>query len=134
MQFCPSYHLAGASPLPLDVGVPLFGGLQHSPIDDCSAASCNFGVPTGEDKCTSFYSAILAQITKIDQKGVGIAQGVVRRLKVILGIELLKVACILMFHMSQYCNENSAKSRKQYSTQFPVPPLNSTPAFVFLVD
>ena len=80
--------------------VSFFGGLQHSPIDDCSAASFNFGVLTEEDKCTSFYSAILAQITKIDQKGVGIAQGVVRRLKVILGIELLKVACIPMFHVS----------------------------------
>ena len=85
----------------LGCGVSFFGGLQHSPIDGCSAASCNFGVLAGEDKCTSFYSAVLAQITEIDQKGVGIARGVVRRLKVILGIELLKVACIPVFHMSQ---------------------------------
>ena len=36
-----------------------FGGIQHSPVGSCSAASCNFGVPTGEDECMSFYSAIL---------------------------------------------------------------------------
>ena len=40
--------------------VSLFGGTQHSPVDSCSAAvSCNFGVLTGEDARTSFYSAIL---------------------------------------------------------------------------
>ena len=33
-----------------------FGGIQHSPVDGCSAEMCNFGV---EDKCTSFYSTIL---------------------------------------------------------------------------
>ena len=36
-----------------------FGGIQHSPVDGCSAVSCNFGVLTGEDECTSFYSDIL---------------------------------------------------------------------------
>ena len=36
-----------------------FGGIQHSPVDGCSAASCNFGVLTGEDERTSFYSVIL---------------------------------------------------------------------------
>ena len=35
-----------------------FGEIQHSPVNDCSAVSCNFGVLTGEDECTSFYSAI----------------------------------------------------------------------------
>ena len=25
-------------------GVSLFGGIQHSPVDGCSAVSCNFGV------------------------------------------------------------------------------------------
>ena len=29
MQFHPSYHLAGASPLPLDVGYLFLGGIQH---------------------------------------------------------------------------------------------------------
>ena len=36
-----------------------FGGIQHSPVNDCSAVSCNFGVLTGEDEHTSFYSVIL---------------------------------------------------------------------------
>ena len=39
----PFLPFAGASPLPLDVGI-FFGGIQHSPVDRCSAASCNFGV------------------------------------------------------------------------------------------
>ena len=42
----------------LDMGY-LFGGIQHSPVDDCSVASCSFGVLTGEDECMSFYFAIL---------------------------------------------------------------------------
>ena len=40
-------------------GVSFFGGIQHSPVDGCSAASCNFGVLAREDDRTSFYSAIL---------------------------------------------------------------------------
>ena len=43
----------------LGCGVSFFGGTQHSPVDGCSAASCNFGVQAGLDKHTSFYSAIL---------------------------------------------------------------------------
>ena len=35
-----------------------FGGIQHSSVDDCSSARCNFGVLTGEDKQTSFYSTM----------------------------------------------------------------------------
>ena len=38
-------------------GISLFGGIQHSPMDGCSAASCNFGVLAG-DECLSFYSTI----------------------------------------------------------------------------
>ena len=37
-----------------------FGGIQHSPVNGCSATSCNFGVLTGEDEDMSFYSVILA--------------------------------------------------------------------------
>ena len=37
-----------------------FGGIQHSLVNGCSAASFNFGVLAGEDECTSFYSAILS--------------------------------------------------------------------------
>ena len=29
--------------------VPFFGGIQHSPVNDCSAVSCNFRVPAEED-------------------------------------------------------------------------------------
>ena len=57
MQFCPSYHLPGASSLPLDVS--FFGVIQHSSVDSCSTASSNFGVLTGEDEHRSFYSTIL---------------------------------------------------------------------------
>ena len=44
----------------LDLGhrVSISGEIQHSPADGCSAVSCNFGVLTGEDKHTSFYSII----------------------------------------------------------------------------
>ena len=35
-------------------GVSFFGGIQHSPVDGCSAASCNFGVLAGEDEYMSF--------------------------------------------------------------------------------
>ena len=34
-----------------------FGGIQHSPVIGCSAATCSFGVLTGEDEHMSFYSA-----------------------------------------------------------------------------
>ena len=33
----------------LGCGVSFFGGIQHSPVDSCPAASCNFGVLAGED-------------------------------------------------------------------------------------
>ena len=37
----------------------VFGGIQHFPVNGCSAASGNIGVLTEEDELTSFYSAIL---------------------------------------------------------------------------
>ena len=37
----------------------VFGEIQHSPVNSCSAASCSFGVLAGEHECMSFYSAIL---------------------------------------------------------------------------
>ena len=64
MRFHSSYHLAGASPW-----------IQHSPVDGCSAKSCNFGVSTGEDKCTSFYSAICESMTS-RLKGLDLIDGV----------------------------------------------------------
>ena len=57
--FHPSYHLAGASPLPLDMGYIFFGGIQHSPVDGRSVVSSNFGVLSGEDVHMYFYSTIL---------------------------------------------------------------------------
>ena len=49
-----------ASPLPLDMGI-FFWWDQHSSVDDCPAASCNFGAHA-EDKHMS-YSAILVTIS-----------------------------------------------------------------------
>ena len=46
----------------LGPGVSFFGGIQHSPVDGFSPVSCNFGVLTGEDEHTSFYSSILQVI------------------------------------------------------------------------
>ena len=43
-------------------GVSFSGGIKHSPVNGCSSASCNFGVLTGEEEHTSFYSAILRHI------------------------------------------------------------------------
>ena len=40
-------------------GVSYFGGIQHPPVDGCSAVSCNMGVLTGNDEPTSFYFTIL---------------------------------------------------------------------------
>ena len=40
-------------------GLYFFGGIQHSPVDGCSAASCNLRVLKGEDEHMSFYSAII---------------------------------------------------------------------------
>ena len=74
--FKPSEHLWQVRGLILKVILPLlqscwgfsfalghsisfFGGIQHSPVNVCSAASCNFGVLTGEDEHTTFYSTIL---------------------------------------------------------------------------
>ena len=34
-------------------GASFFGGITHSPVDGCSAASCNFGILAGEEECLS---------------------------------------------------------------------------------
>ena len=39
------------------------GRIQHSPVNGCSAVSCNFGVLAGEEECTSFYSTITLKNT-----------------------------------------------------------------------
>ena len=45
--------------------VSFFGGILLSPVDGCLATSCNFGVLTEEDECTSFYSTILQPRTSL---------------------------------------------------------------------
>ena len=42
----------------LGCGISFLGGIPHSPVNDCSAASCSFGVLAGGDEHKSFYSAI----------------------------------------------------------------------------
>ena len=49
----------------LGLGVSFFGRIQHSPVDGCSAVSWDFGVLTGEDERTSFYSAIFFLIINL---------------------------------------------------------------------
>ena len=41
--------------------VSFFGLIQYSPVDGCSAVSCNFGI-LAEDERTSFYSTILCNV------------------------------------------------------------------------
>ena len=48
--------------------VSFSGGIQHSPVNGCSAASCNFGVLKGEDERTSIYSAIFLHHGHLGQK------------------------------------------------------------------
>ena len=55
MQFCSSYHLAGASPLPLDVGY-LF--LVGSNIFQSTVVQQQVGVLAGEDELRSLYFTI----------------------------------------------------------------------------
>ena len=43
-----------------------FYGIQHSPVDGCSAASCAFGVLAGEGERTSFYSTTLGVIVTLN--------------------------------------------------------------------
>ena len=57
-----SYHLLPSRrsfSFVLGCRASFFGGIQHSLVDGCSAASCNFGILTGENECMSLYSAIL---------------------------------------------------------------------------
>ena len=57
-----SYHLLPSRrsfSFVLGCRASFFGGIQHSLVHGCSAASCNFGILTGENECMSLYSAIL---------------------------------------------------------------------------
>ena len=57
-DFAPPIILLGLLLCPWMWGI-IFCGIQHSPVHGCSVVSCSFGVLTGEDEHTSFYSAIL---------------------------------------------------------------------------
>ena len=39
-------------------GVSLFDGIQHSPVNSCWTASCNFGVLAGEDELISYITQL----------------------------------------------------------------------------
>ena len=41
--------------------VSFFGGIQHSPVDDCSVVSCNFGVLTEDEHM--YENALLVDCT-----------------------------------------------------------------------
>ena len=58
-DFAPPTILLGLL-IALGHGVSFFHGIQLSPVNHCSAASCNFGVLAEEDEHTSFYSTILS--------------------------------------------------------------------------
>ena len=46
----------------LGCGISFFGRIQHSPVDDCSAVSCNFGNFAGEDTQSPLSLSIGKQI------------------------------------------------------------------------
>jgi len=56
-DFTPLAILLGLLLCPWMWGI-FFVGIQHSPVNGCSVASCNFGFLAGENERMSFYSAI----------------------------------------------------------------------------
>ena len=70
MRFDSKHHFAPPATLlwlsfAFGHGVSFFGGMQHSPMDGCSEASCNFGVIAGEDERISLNSAILVEVLSL---------------------------------------------------------------------
>ena len=59
MWFLPLLPYCWGFSFALRCGLSFFGGIQHSPVDGGSAASCNFGVLAREDERMSFCSSIL---------------------------------------------------------------------------
>ena len=57
LQSCLGFSFA------LGCGVSFFGEIQHSPVNGCSAASCNFGVLTGEDAHVPLFCHIVVLST-----------------------------------------------------------------------
>ena len=52
----------------LGLGASFFDGIQHSPVDSCSAVSFNFEVLAREDEHTSFYSAVSLESSSLQLK------------------------------------------------------------------
>ena len=59
-DFTPPTILLGFS-FALGHGISFFGGIQHSPVDSCSASSCNFGVLAEEEEPMSFYKLMVTR-------------------------------------------------------------------------
>ena len=51
--------LLAAFPLSLAMGYSFFCGLQHPPVNGCSAGICIFSALAGEDEHMSSYSTVL---------------------------------------------------------------------------
>ena len=60
----PSYYLTEASSC-LWMGISFFGGFQRPSVNGYSTASWDFGVLTGGNERTSFYSTILKQMASV---------------------------------------------------------------------
>ena len=59
-DFTPPIILLGFS-FVLGHGVSFFHGIQHSPVNHCSAASCNFGVLAEDEEPMSFYKLMVTR-------------------------------------------------------------------------
>ena len=58
-NFAPHTGFLGLLLCPWMWGI-FFGGIQHSPVDGCSAVSCKVEVLAGEDERMSFFSAVFS--------------------------------------------------------------------------
>ena len=68
-NFTPPIIFLGLSLCPWTWGI-FSVGIQHCPVDSCSARSCSFGVLTGENEHTSFYSTFSRSVfIPIPKKG-----------------------------------------------------------------
>ena len=67
----------------LGYGLLFFGGIQHSHVDVCSTASCNFGVLTGE-----------LPSTLPSCEGLHLARKLYRVLKILFSLHILKLTYI----------------------------------------
>ena len=64
LWLCPAHYLTEASSC-LCMGISFFGGFQRTSVNGYSTASWDFGVLTGGNERTPFYSAILKQMASV---------------------------------------------------------------------